>query len=576
MRNFIISLFLIFTAGASIAQEIRGVVINTNNQPIAQALIYSAGDQHHTHSDLLGKFTLNKVGIGDTIIASFLGFESYSKIITASDLEFPLEIKLEEKYFELEQVNITNSLKSISKVASIDLLTRPVKSSQEILTRVPGLFIAQHAGGGKAEQIFLRGFDIDHGTDIGIQVDGIPVNMVSHAHGQGYADLHFVIPETIENIDFSKGPYEAKAGNFSTAGHIDFRLKEQLDNSMFSIEAGAFNSRRILTMLDLMQDADDQSMYFAGEYQESDGPFESPQNFRRINLLGKYHRSFKDNSRLNVTLSRFSSNWDASGQIPNRLVANGQISRFGAVDDTEGGTTSRTNILLDHTKTIDNQSFIKTKGFYSLYDFTLFSNFTFFLENPGLGDQIRQKEKRSTIGLESVLYKSHSHASSNQELQIGLGFRYDDIKGSELSNTLQRTDILNRISFGDIDETNIYGFINWEYNKDRWLVNVGTRLDYFDFQYKDHLLPQYEVNSRNILRLSPKINFLYNPNRDLQLFMKSGIGFHSNDTRVIINREAEEILPAAYGLDLGSIWKPFKNLWISSTHWYLYLEQEFV
>jgi outer membrane receptor for Fe3+-dicitrate len=345
---------------------------------------------------------------------------------------------------------------------------------------------------------------------------------------------------------------------------------------MFSIEAGAFNSRRILTMLDLMQDADDQSMYFAGEYQESDGPFESPQNFRRINLLGKYHRSFKDNSRLNVTLSRFSSNWDASGQIPNRLVANGQISRFGAVDDTEGGTTSRTNILLDHTKTIDNQSFIKTKGFYSLYDFTLFSNFTFFLENPGLGDQIRQKEKRSTIGLESVLYKSHSHASSNQELQIGLGFRYDDIKGSELSNTLQRTDILNRISFGDIDETNIYGFINWEYNKDRWLVNVGTRLDYFDFQYKDHLLPQYEVNSRNILRLSPKINFLYNPNRDLQLFMKSGIGFHSNDTRVIINREAEEILPAAYGLDLGSIWKPFKNLWISSTLWYLYLEQEFV
>ena len=205
--------------------------------------------------------------------------------------------------------------------------------------------------------------------------------MVSHAHGQGYADMHFIIPEVIDNIDFGKGPYYAQKGNYNTAGYVDLKLKERIDQNQISLEAGQFNTLRGLSLLKLSE-SDKSNAYLASEFMLSDGVFESPQNFNRLNIMGRFNYNNHKDEKLSISLSHFQSKWDASGQVPQRAVDQGLITRFGAIDDTEGGNTSRSNIWFNHSKQIDEHRNIKTNAFVSAYDFELFSNFTFFLEDP--------------------------------------------------------------------------------------------------------------------------------------------------------------------------------------------------
>ena len=223
-------------------------------------------------------------------------------------------------------------------------------------------------------------YDIDHGTDISVTVDGLPVNMVSHAHGQGYADLHFVIPETIDKIDFEKGPYYENKGNFTTAGYVNFLTKNELQNSSIKLEAGQFNTYRFLGMFNILNQ-NNQDVYIATEFLSTDGFFVIPQNFNRINIFGKYNGAVNDKNKIGVTVSYFDSKWDASGQIPQRAVDSGLITRFGAIDDKEGGSTSRKNILFTYDKIITENSIIKNKIFLNEYNFELYSNLTFFLED---------------------------------------------------------------------------------------------------------------------------------------------------------------------------------------------------
>jgi outer membrane receptor protein involved in Fe transport len=497
-------------------------------------------------------------------------------VVTSNDFEEDMVITLKEDTYQLDQISITNSVKSISKVSAIDLEINPVNSSQEVLRKVPGLIIGQHAGGGKAEQIFLRGFDIDHGTDIALTVDGLPVNMVSHAHGQGYADLHFLIPETIENIDFGKGPYYADIGNFNTAGYVNFETKKKIQSSLVSFEFGKFNTFRTTGLIDLLGSDESQSAYIATEYISSDGPFESSQNFNRINIMGKYTVALNNTDNLSIMASRFQSKWDASGQIPQRLVDNGTIGRFGSVDDTEGGKTSRTNFVLEHLKSIHPKLFIKSKAYYSNYGFELFSNFTFFLEDPENGDQIKQFEDRTLYGASSTFFSSFRKGETDFELSFGTGFRYDDVNANELSHTLNRSIVLDSLSFGSVDETNANVFANLEIQKGNWLFNPGVRFDFFKFDYIDQLNIKFATLSEYEQIISPKFNVIYNPNPSWQLFIKTGKGFHSNDTRVVVDQKGKNILPAAYGVDLGALWKPAKRLVLNSALWYLFLEQEFV
>lgn len=551
------------------AQVLSGKVREQSGSPLENSLIQNLTRGTHAHSDHSGYFSLDNVTLNDSIKVSFSGFEDFSFVVRDFN---EVKIYLNRKPFMLNEVTISAGLKHLNTLSAIDVETQPVNTSQELLRKVPGLFIGQHAGGGKAEQIFLRGFDIDHGTDINISVDGMPVNMVSHAHGQGYADLHFLIPETIESIDFDKGPYFAEKGDFTTAGYVSFKTKDRLDQSTVSLQTGQFRTFRGLALFNLLS-SENQSAYFAGEYLMTDNYFDAPQNFSRLNIFGKYTAGLSPADRISLSVAHFESRWDASGQIPDRAVSAGLISHFGAIDSTEGGFTGRTHINLQHDKQVGERAYIKNTAYFSRYDFELFSNFTFFLEDPVNGDQIRQKEKRNIFGLQTEYNNGPGTAF---HYRIGAGLRSDFTAGSELSHTLNRSIVLNYLSLGDISQHNLFACGSADYSVNRLLINLGLRVDYFKLAYADKLQPAYVNTSENQSIISPKLNFLYSVNKDLNLFLKLGKGFHSNDARVVTARNGKEVLPAAYGADIGILWKPQPRMVVNAALWHLFLEQEFV
>ena len=576
MKKRILIFALFVSTFSAIAQQLKGRVLDVMNQPIENAYVFNSNTNSHTHTDSNGNFILDKTVAGNQLEIGILGFKKAVITIIENQLQEGINIILETNIFQLDEFIIGKEKDALKTIARVDLELNPVNNSQEILRKVPGLFIGQHAGGGKAEQIFLRGFDIDHGTDITLSVDGMPINMVSHAHGQGYSDLHFIIPETIQKIDFGKGPYYANQGDFNTAGYVSFDTKNSLPTNTFSIGYGDFNSFRTLGMFNLLNHNSKDDAYVAVEYIETDGLFESPQNFNRLNLFAKYNTYLNGSDKLTFTTSHFTSRWDASGQIPQRAVDNGMISRFGAIDDTEGGTTSRSNINVQLQKTLADNSFMKANAFYSNYNFELFSNFTFFLENPLDGDQIKQFEKRDIFGMNLHFTDILDNGKTEITIDKGIGFRFDNSNANQLASTKNRIEILQNLQLGDIQQTNAYAFYNATFELGKFKIAPAVRFDYFKFLYNDALNSNYETLSNTKSIVNPKLNFFFTPNNNIQWFLKSGIGFHSNDARVVIQQDADKILPRAYGLDIGNIWKPTKNLVINTAAWYLFSEEEFV
>lgn len=555
-------------------QQLKGLVLNKHNQPLEGAYVYNLNSKSHAHVLENGVFILNKTKKNDSIKVGLLGYKEDVFVVTT--LKEVFKIVLAEKLLRLEELVISEQLNASNTIAKLDLRVSPVNSSQDILRKVPGLITGQHAGGGKAEQLFLRGFDIDHGTDVSLSVDGMPVNMVSHAHGQGYSDLHFVIPETVNQIDFGKGPYYAKEGDFNTAGYVNFSTKDFVNESTFSVGFGQFNTYRTLGVFNILEQVKKQNAYIAVEYLTGDGSFDSPQNFNRLNLFGKYVMFTPNNNKLVLSTSHFTSRWDASGQIPNRAVEDGSISRFGAIDDTEGGITSRTNLNLEFTKQISDKTLFKANTFYSKYDFELYSNFTFFLEDPVNGDQIKQKENRNIFGVNTVFNTESFLGKTPVNFQYGVGLRHDISNNNELSKTINKTTINERLKLGDVNQTNIDAFFNTEFEFGKLTIAPALRFDYFKFIYNDEIETNLNTLSETKSIVSPKLNFFFTPNTNIQWFLKSGIGFHSNDTRVVVTRQEENILPRAYGVDFGNIWKPIPKLVVNTALWYLFLEQEFV
>lgn len=555
------------------AQSFTGRIIDVNKKGISFANVYSNNRTTHTHSNDEGYFSIENVKLGDSIIISNVGYETITKRIKSMDNPFIIILKKET--IQLSNIIIKKKMSALNLFSDVNVKTAPVQNAQEVLLKVPGLMIGQHAGGGKAEQIFLRGFDIDHGTDVGITVENMPVNMVSHAHGQGYADMHFVIPETIDKINFGKGPYDADKGNFTTAGYVDLKLKNNLDNNLIKLEGGQFNTKRFLGMLNVLNTEKHQA-YIATEFNTTDGPFESSQNFSRSNFFARYNGQLDENNSITVSASHFTSNWDASGQIPERAVRNGTISRFGAIDDTEGGQTSRSNIWLSHTKLMKNKSYLKSNFYYSNYSFELFSNFTFFLDDSLNGDQIRQYEDRNLFGGQIEYGKELNFFNKNTLVKTGIAYRNDQSNDNELSHTMNRKTTLEQYQYGDINETNLSAYANAEVELGNFLIQPGLRVDNFSFAYNDKLAPTYKTLQSQSITVSPKLNVLYNVNKDVQLYLKTGKGFHSNDSRVVLNQSVQKNLPSAYGSDLGIIWKARKNLFINVAAWQLFLEQEFV
>lgn len=555
------------------AQGLEGKLIDGQNEAISNAKILCLGSNLHSHSSNDGKFKI-EVTRQDTLLIEKEGFFP-SKIVVQNLLKNNI-IVLERDLYSLEQVEVFHRSNSLEQVANVDLAMQPNRSTQELLTMVPGLFIAQHAGGGKSEQMFLRGFDLDHGTDISIGVDNMPVNAVSHAHGQGYTDLHFVLPELIDRIEFGKGPYSIHHGNFATAGYVNFKTKDRIEQNKMSIGYGMFNSKRVSGLFKLIDGNEKHSAFLAGSLDSKDGYFESSQNFRRLNVQGKYSGEINETTRLSFSASAFKSSWDASGQIPERAVNNGLISRFGAIDDTEGGITGRRSIQLSVSKFFEKSSSLKTKVYFSNSDFELYSNFTFYNRDSLSGDQIRQKETRSTYGFSSDYSKKITLGEVALELLTGVGMRTDHVSDLELSYTKNRTTTLKQIQLGNLSESNYFAYLgaNLEYRKIQ--LQGGIRGEEIVHGYENALDSLYNPTEKTLAALLPKIIAEYGWNDRLSLFAKWGVGFHSNDSRLVLDGSQLVNLPLVRSTDIGFEYKPTRNFLLNVAVWQMSSEQEFV
>ena len=476
------------------------------------------------------------------------------------------------------------SAASSSYISQVDFTNRPKNSAQDILRLVPGLFIAQHAGGGKSEQIFIRGFDCDHGTDVATFVDGIPVNMPSHGHGQGYADLHFLIPEVVEGMSIFKGSSSPLYGDFATAAAVSFKTYDSLPYNLIQLESGwvpqanAITSNRSLALLNLPLKNSNLTSYFAADIINNRGFFERSQDFKRINLFSKTTLRLNETSHIRFSVTGFASSWNASGQIPERGVSSGIISRFGSIDPNEGGITQRNNYNLTYTSKWGSGEF-ETQAYLCTYRFRLFSNFTFFLNDSVNGDMIEQGDKRTVLGLNAKYSVNHKLFNMNNRFTLGTSFRSDDIE-NQLWNAPKRIRTQANARALVYQRSNSI-FINEVFRFNEHLrIETGLRYDYFIFDVED-LLPtdskhQNYSGFNYQSALNPKLNIIYTLNSRAQFFFNSGSGFHSNDSRSSVQDRGQHRLPLAVSAELGTLCRLNSKTVISAALWIMDLSNELV
>ena len=576
MRNIIAFILLFFFYYTVLGQTIiKGRVIDkTTGEPLVNAVV-TAGRTAIT--DQQGNFELRLRGGVDSFRVSFVGYQPRAFGVAGPGK--PMLIELSPGGVDLRAITIVPlpNNASFSTISSIDLNMHALNSAQDLMRLVPGLSLMQHQGGGIADHIFFRGFDADHGTDVNVSVDEMPLNLVSHTHGQGFSDLHFMIPELASSLEYGKGPYYTDHGDFTTAGYLAFKTTDVLEHSEVKLEGGAFNTGRAVALLNLLSDKARQrgeSAYIAGEGFYTDGPFNYAEHFNRGNLFGKYIVPLSPKTQLKVTLSTFNSLWRSSGEIPTRAVSEGLISKWGYIDSAQGGNTARTTGIVRLTTALSDKLLLENQAYYSHYFFNLNYDETFFADDPVNGDQLRQRESRDLYGYNGKI-SLHSYLNNNGVLtsSFGLGFQMNNIHGSELSHTKDYNHVLEYIQHGNPREWTLNAFLDEQYRTGNWLLDAGVRLDYLNFFYQDLLNPTQPAVGKAIA--SPKLNVAYTFNNQLQAYVKLGKGFHSNDVKIVAQNKGLDDLPAAYGADLGVNWKPVPQLYINAALWYLFLEQEF-
>ncbi len=461
-----------------------------------------------------------------------------------------------------------------------DFELRPTMTPADILRLVPGLFIAQHQGGGKSDQIFLRGFDADHGTDVAVFIDGIPVNLVTHGHGQGYADLHWLIPEVVDHVEVYKGPYFVQFGDFNTAGAVNIITKRRDKDTTLTVTGGSYSQQRYLSILS-PPEGTPLTPYIAFEAYHDLGPFKNPEYFNRFNLFSKFTLLSTATSNLSFLGTYFKSYWDASGEIPAREVRAGRLGRFDAVDNSEGGKTERQNLNLVYNYADARQSF-NAQVWTSWYQFDLFSNFTFFMDDPVNGDEIEQTDKRFLGGSYLNYRRNYTLFDVPTETLVGFSSRTDharvglfhDVNRQRLSTT---TDSL-------INQTNLAWYAQQEIRPTSWLrTQIGARLDKFFFDVRNIGTPDNPISGKDDgFIASPKVNVILSPFSDnrvakrSEIYLNFGGGYHSNDARDVVSSPGSTVLPRALGGELGFRTKLYDRFDMAIDYWRLHLASELV
>jgi len=402
---------------------------------------------------------------------------------------------------------------------------RPMLRPGEVLEYVPGVIITQHSGDGKANQYFLRGFNLDHGTDFRTTVDHMPVNMPTHAHGQGYSDLNFLIPELVSRVAYKKGPYFAEEGDFSSAGAADIDYYTKMPKGIASIGLGGNRYARAMAANSF--DAGPGHLLYGLELYHNDGPWDNPEDYRKLNGVMRFSQGTNADG-YTLTLMGYTGKWNATDQIPQRAVDDGTVSRFGAIDPTDGGRTSRYSLSLDRHKTLANGGVFHMDVYAIRYRLNLFSNFTFFLDNPVNGDQFEQADARSIFGLTPSWIFTGKWDGRQTINKFGFDARRDKIDVA-LYNTTAR-DRFNTVRSDKVAQTGVGVYyenaVQWT---DSFRSVVGVREDFYNARV-DSDLPENSGTTRAHIT-SPKLNFVFGPFDKTEYFLNYGQGFHSNDAR---------------------------------------------
>jgi len=402
---------------------------------------------------------------------------------------------------------------------------RPVLRTGEVLETVPGVVISQHSGEGKANQYYLRGFNLDHGTDLSTTVAGMPVNMPTHAHGQGYSDLNFMIPELVSGVQYRKGPYYADAGDFSAAGAVNMDYSLVLKQGIAELTLGSFAYRRALVAASPALAGG--HLLYALEVFHNDGPWEHPDNYRKINGVLRYSRGDQQNG-FSITAMAYNGKWNSTDQVAQRALNSGLISRFGSLDPSDGGLSHRYSLSAEWQRTAEN-SITKANAYLFDYALNLFSNFTYFLDDPVNGDQFEQADKRVVSGLrvsQEWLGKLADHEMANT---VGVQVRNDNIAEVALYHTRGRQ-ILSVTSRGHVAQTSVGIYFQ---NRFQWMEKfrtvAGIRTDF----YRWHVISDNPANSGTATDViaSPKLSLIFGPWAKTEYYINAGFGFHSNDGR---------------------------------------------
>ena len=406
-----------------------------------------------------------------------------------------------------------------------DLVGRIAYRPGELLEVTPGLIASQHSGEGKANQFYLRGFNLDHGTDLATWVDGMPVNQRSHAHGQGWTDLNFLIPELVGRLDYRKGPYSAREGDFSSAGVASLSYANRLVKSIASATVGQDGYAR--TMLAGSPEVAGGSLLYALELMKNDGPWMRPDGYRKVNAVLRYSQGYANNG-WNVTAMSYSGHWNSTDQIPLRAVEDGRIGRYDLIDDSDGGKARRQSIS-GIWRSTDTDSASKVSAYVIRNELELFSNFTYFLNDPVNGDQFAQPDRRVTTGVDAT-HTWHMHRSDtlSSDLTVGAQLQNDNIFNG-LYDTRKRARIATTRE-DHIVETSGAVFVE---NATRWSdalrTVVGVRANNYRFRVDGGRLDN--AGKAHDTLVTPTLNIAYGPWASTELYANYGHGFHSNDAR---------------------------------------------
>jgi outer membrane receptor protein involved in Fe transport len=467
----------------------------------------------------------------------------------------------------VEEIVVEGSLPttvgSLEIVRARDLMLRPRRRPADILEVVPGLEVVQHAGGGKANQYFIRGFDADHGTDLALTVDGLPVNMVSHGHGQGYADLHFVIPELVDRIEVKKGPYFAELGDFATAGAVDLVLKDDVRANSLTLSGGSFDTYRGLAIGGF--DAGPVRTLVAGEIYATNGPFLAGEDLRRFNLLAR-GKTELGGGDLTLTFGGYGAEWDASGQLPNREIEAGRLDRYGSIDPSEGGDSKRFNGYAKWER-LSGDDELAVMAYVSSYDLSLFSNFTFFSRDPVNGDMIEQTDDRIIAGARAHYRFDAELGPFELSTTFGLETRSDFIdNGLYYARERER---ISTVTEAEIREVSLGVFGKEAIRFTDWLrAEVGVRGDLFYFDVAG-------AGDQTALLASPKASVILTPLDATDVYLNFGLGFHSNDARGVVGGEVTP-LTRALGAEAGARTRLFDRLDVGASFFLLDLDSEIV